>query len=376
MVDASLRARALATRVVFFVAGATMASWAPLVPFAKSRAGVDDGMLGLLLLCFGAGSLLTMPLAGRLVARLGCRAVIMASAVVASLGLCALPLASGPTALAAALLIFGAGLGALDVSMNLQAIAVERAAARAMMSGFHAWFSIGGIAGSLAMASLLSAGVPPRVGTVVLATCLVVAGLVASRGSIAARAASVGPMFGVPRGVVLLIGALCFASFMLEGAVLDWSAVLLSSVRGVDVAHAGVGYAAFSAAMVAARLTGDRVVERLGRRTTLTGGATLAACGTALVAGVDAWPVTVGGFVLIGLGAANCVPILFTAAGRQTTMPESLAVPAVTTLGYAGLLAGPAVIGLVAGRTGLPTAFALLCLLMTCAALGSRRMPA
>ena len=375
MVDVSPQARALATRMVFFVAGATMASWAPLVPFAKSRAGVDDGMLGLLLLCFGTGSLLTMPLAGRLVARLGCRVVIRTSAIVAALGLCALPLSSGPIELAAALLLFGAGLGALDVSMNLQAIAVERAAASAMMSGFHAWFSIGGIVGSLAMASLLSAGMPPRGGTATIAACLVVACLVASRWAMAEPASSVGPMFGVPRGIVLLIGALCFASFLLEGAVLDWSAVLLSSVRGVDVAHAGIGYAAFSAAMVAARLTGDRVVGRLGRRTTLTGGAVLAACGAALVAGVEAWPVSVAGFVLIGVGAANCVPILFTAAGRQTTMAESLAVPAVTTLGYAGLLAGPALIGLIAGRTGLPTAFAWLCLLMTAAALGSRRMP-
>lgn len=368
--------RSRATRVVFFVAGATMASWAPLVPFAKARAEVDDGLLGLLLLCFGTGSLLTMPLAGHVVARFGARAVIATSAVIACTGLGLLTVATDPLALAAALLWFGAGLGALDVSMNLQAIAVERDAGRAMMSGFHAGFSLGGLGGALAMASMLSAGLPPHVAALATGAVLVVASLAACRFALDERASTAGPMFGIPRGIVLLIGALCFASFLVEGAVLDWSAVLLSSVRGVDRSRAGIGYAVFSAAMVVGRLAGDRVVERVGRRTTLTSGTALAACGIALVAAVDAWPVTVAGFAVIGIGCASLVPILFTAAGRQTAMPERLAVPAVTTLGYAGLLAGPAAIGFVAGRTSLSTAFALLCLLMAGAAILSRRMAA
>jgi predicted MFS family arabinose efflux permease len=360
---------------VFLVAGAAMAAWAPLVPFAKANANVDNSVLGLVLLCLGGGSLITMPLAGRLVARYGCRVVILASALLACAMLPLLTVASSPVLLAVSLLLFGAGIGAMDVSMNLQAIVVERDAGRAMMSGFHAMFSLGGILGALAMSGALAAGMSPTFASSVIVAALVIACIASASHLITQRSAHPGPMFGIPRGIVLLIGALAASCFLMEGAVLDWSAIYLSSIRGLDVSRAGIGYAAFSAAMVLGRSTGDRVVERFGRRTTLTTGAACAAFGVALVVSMPDWRASVVGFMVIGLGCSNVVPILFTAAGRQTVMPESLAVPAVTTMGYAGLLAGPAAIGLIAGQVGLTIAFALLAVMMSAAALLGRRLP-
>lgn len=171
----------IATRLAFFVAGLGMAAWAPLVPFAKARIGIDDGSLGLLLLCIGAGSMLAMPLTGFLTGKLGCRAVIL----MAGLGLCIdlplLALMDSLGGMAAALLLFGAAIGMIDVAMNVQAVIVERASGKAMMSGFHGFFSIGGIAGAGGVSALLWLGLTPLQSTLLTVLAVIALLTLASR---------------------------------------------------------------------------------------------------------------------------------------------------------------------------------------------------
>jgi len=363
-----------ATRFVFFIVGFAFAAWAALVPFAKARAGLSDGALGLLLLGLGIGSIIAMPLAGASAARFGCRRVMVAAALAAAAALPFLAALSALPALVAALVVFGAGLGAMDVAMNIQAIIVERASGRSMMSGFHGLFSLGGIAGAGGMAVLLSAGVSPLLAASCVSLGIAAALAASARHLLPYGARKEGPAFAVPRGVVLLIGALAFVLFLAEGAVLDWSAVFLTSVRHMDASYAGLGYAAFAATMTAGRLAGDRIVDRLGpRRVVLTGGLCAAAGFVASVA-APSWQAALGGYALVGVGCANIVPVLFSAVGRQTAMPENVAVPAITTLGYAGILAGPAGIGFVAHLTSLPTAFLVLAAMLAAVALSSRRL--
>jgi len=154
-------AEQISTRVAFFIAGFGVAAWAPLVPFAKARADLDEGTLGLLLLCLGVGSIMAMPASGALVARFGCRSLIIASSVLMCLTLPLLAVVSNFALLGATLLVFGAGLGLLDCVINIQAVIVERASGRTMMSGFHGLFSVGGIAGSAGVTALLSVGASP-----------------------------------------------------------------------------------------------------------------------------------------------------------------------------------------------------------------------
>ena len=188
------RREQLSTRIAFFIAGFVMAAWAPLVPFAKARAAIDDGVLGLILLCLGVGSIVTMPLAGALAARFGCRLVI------AVLDGAALPhparagdsLAARPCSLAP-LLVFGAGVGALDVAINIQAIIVERASGRPMMSGFHGQFSLGGIAGAAGVTALLGAGSSPLAATLCVSAAILVAARAGRAASPALRRATRGP---------------------------------------------------------------------------------------------------------------------------------------------------------------------------------------
>ena len=168
------RSQQMATRAAFFVPGFAIACWAPLVPFAKARAGLDDALLGVLLLCLGLGSLLSMPLAGMLAARHGCRTVMLVTVLMMVLMLPLLALASTPLTIGAVLLVFGAGIGAMDCVMNMQAVVVERESGRAMMSGFHAFYSIGALSGAALVTLLLSIG-----GGAVLSTLVVAAGVVA-----------------------------------------------------------------------------------------------------------------------------------------------------------------------------------------------------
>lgn len=334
-----------------------IACWAPLVPFAKVRLNLDEAQLGVLLLCLGLGSLIAMPLSGMLAARKGCRLVMIVTVVVMLAMLPLLTFVSSPLGMALVLIAFGGAIGAMDCVMNIQAVAVERSAERPMMSGFHAFYSIGSLVGATFMTLLLSA----RLSTII-ATCLavVIAGmlaLAAQRAWRTDRAAQDTPLFALPRGIVIAIGVLCFIIFLAEGAMLDWSAVFLHDVRQVELAHAGWGFVAFNLAMTATRLVGDKAVKSMGPSRAVLAGAFVAAGGLTLATLATSLPIMLVGYALVGIGCANIVPVMFTLAGRQTRMPESIAIPAVTTLAYTGVLAGPALIGFVAHASSLPLAF-------------------
>lgn len=360
-----------ATRVVFFLSGACVAAWAPLIPFVKDRFQLSDGRLGLLLLCMGIGSILAMPLAGALTGRWGCRRVIAGTLVIASALLPLLTIVPRLELLGACLLLFGATLGALDVAMNIHAVLVERAAGRSLMSGFHGLWSVGGITGAGLVGLLVTLGTP--LAFAALAVTVLSLGLLGAciRSLLPESADRGSPAFAWPHGRVILLGCLCCVLFLAEGSVMEWSAVFLSKERGMEVAHAGVGFVIFATAMTLFRLAGDRLVRRVGPGRVVFLGGLCAATGFVLAAAAPWIPAALAGFALVGVGASNVVPVMFSAAGRQTSMPAHLALPAMTTLGYAGSLAGPPLIGLVAQWSGLPVAFGLLGVLLALVAVSS-----
>lgn len=364
----------MATRALFFVAGFASAAWAALVPFAKLNTGVNDGVLGLLLLCLGGGALVAMPLTGVLTTRFGCRKVMTVSVVLLSVTLPLLAEINHTGLLALTLIVFGMGIGITDCAMNIQAIIVEKAAPRPMMSGFHGFYSIGGIAGAGAMSGFMLAGMGAlQAAAAVMVICLLLLAF-SYKGMLNYAWPSEGPAFAVPRGAVLLIGIICFATFLAEGSVLDWSAVFLTEYRNVPESMGGLGFACFAVLMSLGRLTGDKIVAVLGRPQVVLWGALLAAGGLLLSVLSDNWLMALTGYGLIGLGCANVVPVMFSAIGRQTSMPQAVAVPAVTTLGYLGILAGPASVGLIAYRFTLPAALLAVVALLLLVALLSRKV--
>lgn len=352
------------TRIAFLIAGLIMSAWAPLVPLAKERTGLDDGGLGFLLLGLGTGSIVAMPFAGYLTARYGCRPVIVWSTI----ALCAvLPLLSSVSwlpGLAAAVLLFGACMGMLDCAMNIQSIIVEKDSGEALQSGFHALYSVGGILGAGALTVLLSLGLDPLLSVLCIVAIVMSALYKAAPNLLTYGTEQDGPSFAIPKGIVFLLGILCFIVFLTEGALLDWSAVFLVSSREMEPNMAGLGYACFAATTTVGRLTGDAIVRRLGGVRVVTFGGLIAAVGMIVSLSFDGWQASLIGYALVGAGCSNIVPVLFTAVGRQKRMPQRVAIPAIISMGYAGILIGPAIIGFVAHMSTLSIALSGLVILL------------
>jgi len=363
----------LAVRAVFLINGIAAASWAPLVPIAKTALGLSDADLGMTLLFGGVGTLIGMPTVTLAMVRIGCKATTVVGSAMLAAVLPAMMLAPNQALLAVALLFFGLSLAVQGMAANTFASDLERTTGRPLMSSFHAFYSLGGLAGALAVGGLLKIGVSP-VGCMLAVSGVLLVGsaLLIPRLPTESRAPG-GKVFAIPKGAAWLIGFFCFVSFLGEGSVTDWSAVFLRFHRGFAEADGGLGYAGFAVAMTLSRLTGGLAIRRFGRTAVLGGGGALAATGFALATTVPVGWVGVTGFALVGLGAGNIVPILFSAAARLPNLSPMIAIPAVSTFGCVGFLVGPSMIGLIAEHLGVPGALFCVALLFALVALGSRR---
>jgi predicted MFS family arabinose efflux permease len=347
-------------RLVFFMAGIGISVWAITVPFTKIRFHLDDGTLGLMLLAGGGGGILAMPFAGMAVGRWGSRAVIIAAGLGVCLMLPLLSIAPSPLAFTLLLLLYGALFGALDISMNAQGAVIERQSGGLQMSGFHACYSLGSLAIASCISLLLRFGVS-YIGCALFSAGAVLLILTQGRHLLprALDAPAAAGQIAWPNRATVVLGLCCFACFMTEGAATDWSTIYLRFSRGMPLASATLGYAAFAVAMAAARLLGDGVATRLGPPLVMRLGCALAVAGFALAIFVPSGLVGILGFGLVGLGTGNIAPLVFSAAARVPGMAAHHSVPAVVGLGYAGFLAGPVVIGLVSNHFGLGAALGL-----------------
>ena len=349
-----------AARAFFFIGGFGTATWAPLVPLLRERLMVGDDVLGMLLLCIGVGSLLTMPLSGALAMRLGCRRVVMTASILFAAILLLVSCVDALSLAVPIVLIFGAVMGCIDVVVNIVAVLVEKGIGRRIMSGMHAFWSLGGFVGAGLYGVWVGLlGLTPFQSTAIAAGLILLLTAVFGRHLIPYGGGG-GALLALPRGIIVFVGMTAFIAFLSEGAVMDWGGVYLTTVRGMDLALAGTGYSVFSAAMLTMRFLGDRVVQRIGALPVAVGGALLAFGGILLVMFAPADVLLYVGFFAIGIGSANIVPVFFSLMGRQDVMPVSAAVSAVSTMGYLGILAGPAAIGFVSSLTTLQTAFAML----------------
>jgi fucose permease len=382
-----LRRARRAVRAFFFLIGVAVASWAAIVPFAKTRLTLDEATLGTILLASGVGTIVSSLAAAPLLARGGSRQTLAG----AGAAVCAFPplLALAPSAPALAALLFGFGTctGLLGVAANAQAVAVEARSGRPLMSSFHAQFSLGGLTGAGASSLLLAAGASIAACAGVLAAALLALVLAQRHGLVredppAAPAAA--PFVAsarrargaLPPAAVLVIGVMTLSLYLAEGAVLDWAAVFLHEVRGLDVSTAALGYAAFSVAMAVGRLGGDRVVANLGPVAVVRYGSAVAAAGFVVLV-LAPWRVAgLAGCALIGLGASNVVPTLISAAARVSDLNTAAAVSTVVAVGTCGLLAGPALVGYLAHATSLRAALGALALLLLAVSAAARAVRA
>ncbi len=379
--QADVRARQArwAVAAMFLANGFVMGAWAPQIPLLMPRHGVTESTLGLLILVLGLGAVSAMLFAGRLISHYGGRRVLSLFALALIPVLPMVVFSPNLWLLAGFMAVFGAMAGCMDVAMNAQAVEIERRLHKAIMSSSHGFWSLGGFIGGSAGAwviahwgsevqSLLTAGV---VAAVVLAAMPFLLPDAPQR-PVVEVAAPRTRLF--PKDFhVWLLGFLALFSMVPEGAVLDWAAIYMQKELGSDVFVSGLAFAFFAGAMAVMRFLGDRVRNRLGAVRTLRLSGLLGAAG--LMGGALApsdW-IAIASFAAAGLGVANMVPILFSAAGNHPHLPSASAISIVTMVGYCGILVAPSTIGFLAEHAGFRPTYAGLALILVVVALLAAR---
>jgi MFS family permease len=345
--------------IVFLVCGAAFASWAARVPAAQERLGLTDGELALGLFGLACGSVLAMVAAGPVITMIGSRRSSIVGAAVLCAGLPAVAAAPDLGLFVAALAVLGVGNSLLDVSMNAHAARVEDAYGRPIFAGFHAYWNVGGLAGSGLAAGLAAADVPIGVHFPIAAVVLFAAAAGATRAFLpGADPGADGPAFSLPGRALVPLGVIAFCGFLAEGTVNDWSAVLLASETGAPESTASLGYFAFSIAMIGVRLIADRLVARAGAVAVTRIAAAVTVAGFAIVIAATAPAVAITGFAVVGLGVAAIVPVAWSVAAQKEPAAPGRAIAAVATCGYLGFLVGPVLVGALASAIGLHAAVA------------------
>lgn len=349
----------LAVSLLFLMNGFVTGSWAPKIPEFKDKLGIGESVLGLLILAFGIGSLVLMPIAGGFIARMGSQKVVKVTAIILSPLLLLLTLLPNVWTAAIGMFLLGGFVGAMDVAMNANAVEVEKSMRRAIMSSCHAYWSLGGLIGA-ASGGLIMAHFGVYVHAV-LVTLFCLAVLAAAWPMILADQPHPDvakqklrlPMMPLP----WLIGLVALFSMVPEGTVLDWGALYLRNELGASVAMSGFGFAAFSATMAIMRFAGDHVRDRFGGVKTLRVCTLTALVGLVLAGLAPNAPLAILGFALAGVGISNMVPIAFSAAGNMPGLAPGIGLSVATFMGYSGMLFAPSLIGFIAEHTGFSIIF-------------------
>lgn len=367
-----------AVSALFFANGMSTGAWAPQIPLLLPRHLITESTLGLLILFFGIGAVGAMLGAGRLIATYGSRTIARAFALALVPCLPLVVLAPNLPMLALTLTLFGGFLGTMDVAMNANAVAVEARLGRAVMSSFHGFWSLGGFFGAGAIGWLV-AQTDALTGALATATiCLTLILLampfVIEDDSRKATTDTTPHDALIPRDLgLILLGMIALFSMVPEGAVMDWAAIYLQKEMGASQATSTLAFAFFSAAMATVRFAGDAVRNRFGAVRTLRGSALIAAFGLGLALIAPTAPLAIAGFAFAGIGVANMIPVIFSAAGNYPGLAPGSAIAFVTMLGYSGILVAPFSIGYIAEHFGFRSTFGGLIVLLCIVAVMARR---
>lgn len=366
-----LRRQRFAIPSLFILLGVIYASWAARIPAVRDNLHLSPAMLSVVLLCGGAGAVLSFPLAAWLNAHSGPRRGAAYAGAGLLAGLLCIALAPNLPLLMISMAMLGAGISCFDVAINALGAAAEKRAGRSIMSLLHAWFCVGTFSGALLGSAMAGAGVPPFEHFGVLAILLAVLLHRCYRNLPDDRTVRVRGerLFVVPHGPLVVLGVIAFCGAIVEGSVGDWSGVYMKDALGASDGLAPLAYAGFSGLMLLARLFGDRLKEAVGARSVVACGALLAAIGIFIAVGAASVPYAILGFALAGGGVSMVFPFVFSAAGRH----GSTALAGVATLGYSGNLIGPPIVGFLAQGWGLQAALAFVGILCVGVALAASR---
>ena len=337
----------VATNVLFFMCGISFASWASRIPDVKEFLNLSDAALGSVLFAMPIGSLTALPIAGIIIGKFGSKKITLLSMLVYLIALPLLGFAKTPISLAIALFIFGFGSDMLNISMNVQAVNVEKIQNRSFMSSFHAIFSVGFMMGAGLGGLIAKQGINTFEHLTAIGIIDAVMGLLVYRFLVSydQKSDKKSPLFALPDKSLMLLGIIAFCGMLSEGAMADWSVLYYKQVLNNPEGFTTAGFTAFSVAMVIGRIFGDRIVQSMGLRKTLLINCLIVFLGMSIALMVRNSFVIVLGFGITGLGLSTIIPLIYSEAGHSKTMSAGVALAAITTVGMAGFLIGPVLIG-------------------------------
>lgn len=377
------RSSRLHCNLFFLAAGIGIGAWASSLPLLAAGFGLNKGQLGMVLLCFALGAIVLMINVGRYIDRVvSSQALSLGGSMIFGAAFLVIPFIGDPIALGACVFVAGAAFGTLDVAMNTEASQIERETGRHLMSSFHAVFSIGNLAGAFLVGQLIGHGGGLQV--CLGAAALLVLALALSTRMIATHAAHLSPrphsegataantaLGASQRTLIFLLGAIAFLALLAEGGMMDWTAIYMIDILGASESHGAYAFAIFAAAMAGGRLVGDAVTRRFGHVPLIRIGGVLCAVSVAILLFANSAVLSLAALALCGLGVANMVPAVFASAGNVGGAAAGKAISIVSTMGYSGLLLGPALLGFLAQATSLVVSFILIMLAFLLIAAGT-----
>ena len=363
--NSNLRIYRIAVSVFFFIAGLTVSSWASRIPDIKTALHLSDAALGSVLFAIPAGELISLPLSGWLVSRFGSRQLVIAAAILFPLTLILLGFATSIWQLVVVLFFFGIWANLINIAMNTQAVGVEALYGRSIMASFHGLWSLAGFCGAAAGNFFVASDISPLFHFSIVAIAAMLMVITSYRFALPDNndKKEAHPFFVKPDKVVLLLGFIAFCSMICEGAMADWSGIYFQNIIHSSAAYKTLGYVSFMGTMATGRFVGDKLITRFGAKRILQVSGVLIAAGLAVVVVFPYLPSAIAGCLLVGFGTSCVVPMVYTMAGKSSTMSPGLALAAVSTISFVGFLLGPPVIGFIAQLAGLRWSFALLALL-------------
>ncbi|MCU0397182.1 MAG: MFS transporter [Cyclobacteriaceae bacterium] len=355
----------IAVKIVFFLNGFVHANLYSRLPRVQEQFNLDNGSLGFVLLASSIGAIGAMPFTGWFIIRYGSRKITLFSVFFYCLLVPLVPWAFSFIGLIALFFLMGVSAGMLDVSMNAQAVMVEQRHGKPIMTSFHALFSIGMMMGAAtgSLFSKMQSGLFTHLGIITIISVLI--SFIVRYYLIHDKPVSKqeGPAFRIPNSAMVSIGIIAFCCMLGEGAMADWSTNYLENISQADKALAPIGLAAFAMAMTIGRLLGDRARIQFGDRKLIIICGLIASTGLSIsIAITEPWMV-IAGFFLVGIGLSVIVPIAYSIGGNTQDLPPGVGLAMVTTVGYAGFLFGPPIIGFLADWQSLRFAFLLVLIL-------------
>lgn len=359
------RKNRIAVGAIFFLHGLCFASWASRIPTIQETLQLSASTLGVVLFALPAGFFASLPFAGWLINLLGSRKVVTLSAALYILSLLSVGSSLTLIMLIISLIAFGFFANMLNISINTQAVFVERLFAKKLMASFHGLWSLAGFGGAAFGAWMMARHTSPFthyifIGIAFLIVVPICAFYLVDKDNAGNEKR---PLFAVPDKALIGLGVIAFCSMMAEGAMFDWSGIYFAEVVNVSPELTGIGYTTFMIAMAGMRFVADAIASKFGLIRILQLSGTLTTAGLLLSVALPEFTTALAGFFLIGLGVSSVVPMVYSAAGKSRTMSAGTALTAVSSLGFMGLLIGPPLIGIIAEATNLRISFLALSLM-------------